>query len=334
LRGVAVNSLITAVESAPVCQRDTQIVALCDRAIVDLREARTIEDVRSIGDIAAAFREYARKIKAAIEAQNATQTVVLLAEARIGAELKAAQERGELAGRGNPYGNNQHGGNARAAGISSSTLDSLGIPSQRASEMRQLADIGEVGIREAARVANDAGEPLTRSAVFNHRAQGTGENEWYTPAEYVEAARLVMGGIDLDPASSETANRTVKASRILTQEQNGLAVSWHGRVWLNPPYAQPWIAQFAEKMVEEFKSGRVRDAITLTHNYTDTQWFHALAGSAAAVCFTRGRIGFLSPDGKRAAPTQGQAFCYFGANVPQFAEEFARFGLVMVRYAV
>lgn len=324
------NSLITAVESAPVCQRDTQIVALCDRAIVDLREARTIEDVRSIGDIAAAFREYARKIKAAIEAQNATQTVVLLAEARIGAELKAAQERGELA---------RHGGDRksikpRTSGLDGATLDSLGIPSQRASEMRQLADIGEVGIREAARVANGAGEPLTRSAVFNHRAQGTGENEWYTPAEYVEAARLVMGGIDLDPASSETANRTVKASRILTQEQNGLAVSWHGRVWLNPPYAQPWIAQFAEKMVEEFKSGRVRDAITLTHNYTDTQWFHALAGSAAAVCFTRGRIGFLSPDGKRAAPTQGQAFCYFGANVPQFAEEFARFGLVMVRYAV
>jgi len=328
-----VNSLITAVESAPVCQRDTQIVALCDRAIVDLREARTIEDVRSIGDIAAAFREYARKIKAAIEAQNATQTVVLLAEARIGAELKAAQERGELA-RADGGVNQHRREGVRASDTLPTTLDALGIPRQRASEMRQLADIGEVGIREAARVANDAGEPLTRSAVFNHRAQGTGENEWYTPAEYVEAARSVMGGIDLDPASSETANRTVKASRILTQEQNGLAVSWHGRVWLNPPYAQPWIAQFAEKMVEEFKSGRVRDAITLTHNYTDTQWFHALAGSAAAVCFTRGRIGFLSPDGKRAAPTQGQAFCYFGANVPQFAEEFARFGLVMVRYAV
>ena len=34
-------------------------------------------------------------------------------------------------------------------------------------------------------------------SAANHRAEGTGENEWYTPTEYVEAAREVMGAIDL-----------------------------------------------------------------------------------------------------------------------------------------
>ncbi|MGB3387471.1 MAG: DNA N-6-adenine-methyltransferase, partial [Pseudaminobacter sp.] len=119
---------------------------------------------------------------------------------------------------------------------------------------------------------------------------GTGENEWYTPAAYIEAARSVLGDIDLDPASSEVAQRVVKAAKHFTIDDNGLLQHWNGRVWLNPPYAQPHIANFADKMVDEVESGEVTAAIMLTHNYTDTTWFHRLASAADAICFTRGRI--------------------------------------------
>lgn len=60
-------------------------------------------------------------------------------------------------------------------------------------------------------------------------------NEHYTPADIVEASRLALGGIDLDPASCEVANRVVKASRIFTRETNGYGRPWDGRVFLNPP---------------------------------------------------------------------------------------------------
>lgn len=213
-------------------------------------------------------------------------------------------------------------------------------------EVKALASAGEVSInlasqftelpqevqQEAIAAIAEHHEPakeVMREAVHNHRAQGTGENEWYTPQEHIDAAYKVLGSIDLDPASSEIANQRVKAGRIFTIADDGLTKEWGGKVWMNPPYAQPHIANFIEKLASEYEAGRVTEAIALTHNYTDTQWFHRAALSCAAICFTRGRIGFLSPEGKRAAPTQGQAFFYYGSKVEQFIESFCRIGFVV-----
>lgn len=163
----------------------------------------------------------------------------------------------------------------------------------------------------------------------NHRAQGTGENEWYTPSKYIDLARAVLGEIDLDPASSDKAQETVRAARHFTVADNGLRHEWNGRVWLNPPYAQPLIYQFVEKMVEERSAGRVTAGVMLTHNYTDTAWFHKGAEIADAICFTRGRIAFLDSDGGTCAPTQGQTFFYFGDDIPKFAATFLEVGFIV-----
>lgn len=166
----------------------------------------------------------------------------------------------------------------------------------------------------------------------NHRAQGTGENEWYTPAKYIEMARDVLGEFDLDPATSEVAQQVVQARKFFTKADNGLEQQWEGRVWLNPPYAQPLISQFVEKLVEERCADRVSAAILLTHNYTDTAWFHGAMEIADAVCFTRGRIKFVDSDGGECAPTQGQAFFYFGEDAEGFAARFREIGFVVFPY--
>lgn len=57
----------------------------------------------------------------------------------------------------------------------------------------------------------------------------------YTPIEIVDAARELMGGIDLDPASCERANKYIRAKRYFAQQDNGLSKAWKGRVFLNPP---------------------------------------------------------------------------------------------------
>ena len=76
-----------------------------------------------------------------------------------------------------------------------------------------------------------------------------------------------MGGIDLDPASDAEAQKVVKAERFYDEEVNGLQQPWQGRIWLNPPWSdpQPWL----EKLIVE----KVDQAIVLTTNATETEWF-------------------------------------------------------------
>ena len=162
-----------------------------------------------------------------------------------------------------------------------------------------------------------------------HVANNSGNNEWYTPGEIIEAARTALGGIDLDPASSEIANRTVQAARFFTAADDGLAQEWPvGRIWMNPPYAQPLIGRFADRLAAEVRRGS--SAVVLVNNATETAWFQTMAAECSAICFPRGRVRFLDPGGDPSGvPLQGQAVIYAGAEPGAFAEAFDRFGFVV-----
>jgi hypothetical protein len=163
-------------------------------------------------------------------------------------------------------------------------------------------------------------------AAANHRAEGTGDNEWFTPAEYVEAARLVLEAIDLDPATHPKAQEWIKATQYFTRAEDGLKQEWHGRVWLNPPYGRGEIGPFITKLVREIDADHVSAAVLLTHSYTDTEWFHSVMPVAQMLCFTKGRVKFEDEAGDPCAPTQGQVFFYYGPDVEEFAEVFRVFG--------
>jgi hypothetical protein len=123
-----------------------------------------------------------------------------------------------------------------------------------------------------------------RSGLVHERAGGP--TEWYTPPAIFEALGIEF---DLDPCSpGALVVPWIPARRHYTKAENGLTQPWYGRVWMNPPYG-PGIDRWLQRFCAH------RNGIALIFARTDTQWFHTYAARADALCFTRGRIPFVSP---------------------------------------
>lgn len=318
---------------------------------IAVEQCARIDEAAEIRDKSAALQAYARQ-REDRDLEVWTAEIKLRASVRVG-ELVRDLDRAQ---HGGANGALKGGSKVRASGLSKDvTIEDAGLSRTSAYAYQQIAGPRDEQAQKAGHAAAELyyakarsmQEPATMEGLREvvqdavratvaptskhvRGTLGTGENEWYTPIEFIEAARDVLGDFDLDPASSDAAQEDVRASRFFSIETNGLEQEWNGRVWLNPPYAQPAISHFAEKMVAEVQSGRVTSAIMLTHNYTDTAWFQRLANAATAICFTRGRVRFVSPSGELAAPTQGQAFFYFGSDLRGFSGRFRDVGFVAV----
>lgn len=159
-------------------------------------------------------------------------------------------------------------------------------------------------------------------------------DRWFTPSEYVDAARACLGVIDLDPASELAANETVKAQRIFTRADDGLARAWHAStVFCNPPYGRsPGVRSvagvFAFKMISEFQVGHFGAGILLVNASTSEEWFKPLFDFP--ICFTDHRIHFV---GNGNSPTKGSAFVLMGGRLPLFKQFFSPFGNIVGRLA-
>ncbi|MFN8452448.1 MAG: DNA N-6-adenine-methyltransferase, partial [Anaerolineae bacterium] len=168
--------------------------------------------------------------------------------------------------------------------------------------------------------------PMVRFRTVDETDDG---DEWYTPPDILALARELMGGIDVDPASSDYAQRAVQAAAYYTRFTNGLRHPWRGRVWLNPPYSYPLVERFTQKLVEEYERGSVTQAVVLVNNRTDANWCQQLMLAATATCFSAERIGFEHPRlGKPDQNRQGQIFFYFGEQPLPFARLFGHFGAI------
>lgn len=210
-------------------------------------------------------------------------------------------------------------------------LRELGINRNQSARCQKLAEKSKAELDEWLEVNYDEEKyylPSLRPASETHVSNNSGFPEWYTPREYIEAAREVLGNIDLDPASSAVAQKIVKADKYYGVRQDGLSKTWTGSIWLNPPYSAGLIDQFMSKLTEHIEQKEVSQAITLTNNSTDTKWFQSASKLASAICLVSGRIKYLGesliPEN---SPLQGQLLLYFGSKKQSFCSIFREFGV-------
>lgn len=189
--------------------------------------------------------------------------------------------------------------------------------------------------QDYAQLGTDADKPFNLMTLKNSQADDT----WYTPAPYVEAARLVMGSIELDPASDELGNETVKADRYFTKEDDGLSQEWNARTgFLNAPGKQKGSgqAEWLAKAETEYEAGRIKELIGCIFNASgiETRWFQNILGKYP-LCLVGHRMRFIPRPGRyepgtNNQPVHGNAFVYMGPNPEKFTEVFSQFGKVIL----
>jgi hypothetical protein len=112
---------------------------------------------------------------------------------------------------------------------------------------------------------------------------------------------------------------------LYTQSENGLIQCWRGKTYLNPPYGSEipaWIA----KLIQEYESGNVEEALALLPARIDTNWFEPLY--AYIMCNVHGRLQFANSPYHAPFPV---VIVYLGQNEEQFIAAFRDLGPIMRR---
>ncbi len=169
-----------------------------------------------------------------------------------------------------------------------------------------------------------------KTTYFDWYTQDSGHEDWYTPADIIEAVRATMGGIDLDPASSDEANEVVKAGLYYTIKHNSLQpdIVWSGRVWLNPPFSM--VKPFVKKLLTAYEDGSVQQACIITYASVDTEWGRMLMQFPH--WYPVGRVNYRldrataeqrERDGvKKSGAKKPSMVTYIGLHVAKFASTF------------
>ncbi|HEU5376971.1 MAG TPA: DNA N-6-adenine-methyltransferase [Ktedonobacteraceae bacterium] len=193
-------------------------------------------------------------------------------------------------------------------------------------EEQAAASLGFTGVSAPDFHRDVVGREKERRDAHVLRIMGSSESpEWYTPSEIVALTCELLGEIDLDPCSNSHDAPAVPARVRYTKEDNGLAHSWRGKTYLNPPYGSE-IPLWVSKLIQSYEAGSVEEAIALLPGRIDTVWFQPLY--AYLICHIQGRLQFANSPYHAPFPC---VIVYLGTRTDAFIDIFKCKGPILRR---
>lgn len=166
-------------------------------------------------------------------------------------------------------------------------------------------------------------------------------DNWGTPLSIIQKVKLVLGDIDLDPASNEDANQLITAKKIFTERTNGLTSDWglNDTVFINPPSGKEGnkskTNMFWQKLMQGTYSGNVGHAIFLAFSIEQLQSSQRKGVPCMMsfpFCVPAKRIAFTDPTGaERKAPSHSNMIIYVPGSIDKtylFKDVFSSIGYV------
>ena len=153
---------------------------------------------------------------------------------------------------------------------------------------------------------------------------GNRKDTWNTPTDFVGDVLKFFGTVDLDPCCNDVNNPNVPALNYFTEETNGLAHDWYGKVFMNHPYSdsKTWVPYAAL----QYEMGNTEEMVLLIKLDVSTKWWKSVAKYPWIAINKRMRFG----DGTGAAPFQS-AIVYLGEDLDRFNKVFGKYGFLYKR---
>ncbi|OGC90205.1 MAG: hypothetical protein A2W25_15485 [candidate division Zixibacteria bacterium RBG_16_53_22] len=208
-------------------------LAKLTRASKMLAEAKTLDDVLKIKDLAQAAETYARAAKLGLEAQNNAAEVTLRAERKAGEMIRRMKERGEI----------REGRKPKLSNDSIVSLDDLGISSYESSTYQRIEDLPDEEFESHIAETKASGRELTTSGTLKE-AKAYGRQE--------EREEKTRAGESM-PKSGESFRLIHSSIETLDIEPNSIDV-----IITDPPYPEEYLPLYevlAERAAVWLKPG-------------------------------------------------------------------------------